>query len=106
MNINHTRTMVRAALNGQLDGVTYRPDPVFNVEVPTEVPGVPSELLDPRGTWQDAAAYDAQATKLARMFADNFRAFADGVPESVRMAGPTATDPSGPGLGLSGPGEG
>jgi phosphoenolpyruvate carboxykinase (ATP) len=79
---------------------------VFGVEVPAEVPGVPSELLEPRGTWQDGAAYDAQAAKLARMFADNFRAYADGVPESVGSAGPLVTDPSGPGLGLAGPGEG
>jgi phosphoenolpyruvate carboxykinase (ATP) len=106
MNINHTRTMVRAALNGELAKVAYRRDPVFGVEVPAEVPGVPSELLAPRGTWQDGAAYDAQAAKLVRMFADNFRAYADGVPESVRSAGPLVTDPSGPGLGLAGPGEG
>ncbi|HEX6474788.1 MAG TPA: phosphoenolpyruvate carboxykinase (ATP), partial [Candidatus Limnocylindria bacterium] len=72
MNINHTRTMVRAALNGELDAVSYRRDPVFGVDVPTEVPGVPSELLEPRGTWQDTTAYDSQAAKLARMFADNF----------------------------------
>ncbi|MFL5726954.1 MAG: phosphoenolpyruvate carboxykinase (ATP) [Chloroflexota bacterium] len=106
MNINHTRTMVRAALNGELNDVKYRRDPIFGVEVPTEVPGVPSELLEPRGTWQDGAAYDAQAAKLARMFTDNFRAYADGVPASVHEAGPTVTDDAGPGLGLAGPGEG
>jgi phosphoenolpyruvate carboxykinase (ATP) len=106
MNINHTRTMVRAALNGELDGVAYRRDPVFGVEVPTKVPGVPSGILDPRATWADPTAYDAQAAKLARMFADNFRAYADGVPPSVRKAGPIVSDASGPGLELSGPGEG
>jgi phosphoenolpyruvate carboxykinase (ATP) len=61
MNINHTRTMVRAALNGELDDVATRRDPIFGVEVPTEVPGVPSGILDPRSTWADGAAYDAQA---------------------------------------------
>jgi phosphoenolpyruvate carboxykinase (ATP) len=106
MNINHTRTMVRAALNGELDGVATRRDPIFGVEVPVEVPGVPAEVLDPRGTWQDTAAYDAEAAKLARMFADNFRSYADGVPPSVRAAGPIVTDEAGPGLELSGPGEG
>ena len=88
MNINHTRTMVRAALNGELDDVATRRDPIFGVEVPTEVPGVPSGILEPRSTWADGDAYDAQAAKLARMFADNFRSYADGVPPSVREAGP------------------
>jgi phosphoenolpyruvate carboxykinase (ATP) len=106
MNINHTRTMVRAALNGELDGVTTRRDPIFGVEVPTEVPGVPAAVLDPRRTWQDTAAYDTQAAKLARMFADNFRSYAGGVPASVRAAGPIVTDDAGPGLELAGPGEG
>ena len=85
---------------------TTRRDPIFGVEVPVEVPGVPASILDPRGTWQDTAAYDAQAAKLARMFVDNFRAYADGVSASVGAAGPTITDESGPGLGLAGPGEG
>jgi phosphoenolpyruvate carboxykinase (ATP) len=106
MNINHTRTMVRAALNGELGDVSYRRDPVFGFDVPTEVPGVPGGILDPRSTWGDGAAYDEQAAKLARMFADNFRAYADGVPPSVREAGPVVTDESGPSLGLAGPGEG
>ena len=106
MNINHTRTMVRAALNGELGDMSYRRDPVFGFDVPTEVPGVPGGILDPRSTWGDGAAYDEQAAKLARMFADNFRAYADGVPPSVREAGPVVTDESGPSLGLAGPGEG
>jgi phosphoenolpyruvate carboxykinase (ATP) len=106
MNINHTRTMVRAALNGELDGVPTRTDPVFNVDVPTSVPGVPAEVLDPRSTWQDAAGYDAQAQKLARMFAENFAAYADGVPPGVRAAGPTVIDKDAPELTLAEPGEG
>jgi phosphoenolpyruvate carboxykinase (ATP) len=106
MDINHTRTMVRAALNGLLEDVPMRTDPIFNVEVPTSVPGVPSEVLDPRGTWQDGAAYDAQAKKLAAMFGENFAAFADAVPASVRAAGPTVVDDAVPHLDLAGPGEG
>jgi phosphoenolpyruvate carboxykinase (ATP) len=106
MNIDHTRTMVRAALNGELDRIPTRIDPIFNVAVPTAVPGVPSEVLDPRGTWQDTAGYDAQAEKLARMFADNFREYADGVPAGVRLAGPTVAEPKGPGLEAAEPGEG
>jgi phosphoenolpyruvate carboxykinase (ATP) len=106
MNIDHTRQMVRAALNGLLDDVPTRTDPIFNVEVPTAVPGVPTEVLDPRATWQDKAAYDAQAQKLARMFAQNFAAYADGVPPTVRTAGPTAIEENGADLELAEPGEG
>jgi phosphoenolpyruvate carboxykinase (ATP) len=88
MNINYTRAMVRAALDGQLDGVEYVTDPVFGVDVPTSCPGVPSEFLIPRNTWQDKDAYDEQAQRIARMFHDNFAKYADGVSEAVRNAGP------------------
>ncbi|MGI8830547.1 MAG: phosphoenolpyruvate carboxykinase (ATP), partial [Candidatus Limnocylindria bacterium] len=88
MRIDHTRTMVRAALQGKLRDVTYETDPVFGVEVPTSVPGVPSEILRPRDTWPDPAAYDAKARELATMFVENFTAYADGVTEDVRSAGP------------------
>jgi phosphoenolpyruvate carboxykinase (ATP) len=88
MPIDHTRVMVRAALNGELADVGYERDPVFGVEVPTEVPGVPSEVLRPRDTWSDPAAYDAKAAELAAMFADNFADYADAVAQEVRDAGP------------------
>ncbi|MCC6619568.1 MAG: phosphoenolpyruvate carboxykinase (ATP) [Chloroflexi bacterium] len=88
MAIDATRNMVRAALNGQLRDVEFVVDPVFGVEVPTSVPGVPSEVLQPRGTWSDSAEYDAKARQLAAMFTDNFRAYADGVSEGARGAGP------------------
>ncbi|MGZ8512514.1 MAG: phosphoenolpyruvate carboxykinase (ATP) [Candidatus Limnocylindria bacterium] len=91
MGIDHTRTMVRAALNGKLKDVEYETDPVFGVEVPTTVPGVPSEILRPRNTWADPAAYDAKAQDLARMFVENFEAYAEAVPEDVRSAGPRVT---------------
>jgi phosphoenolpyruvate carboxykinase (ATP) len=88
MNINHTRAMVRAALDGRLDDVATVEDPIFRVAVPVSCPDVPSEFLQPRNTWQDRAAYDTAARKLARMFADNFAEYADGVPDGVRDAGP------------------
>ena len=84
----HTRAMVTAALAGQLDSVQYQKDPVFGFEVPLSVPGVPSEVLMPRNTWPDKAAYDAQAKKLADMFRKNFEAFAKEVPAAVAAAGP------------------
>jgi len=88
MQIDHTRNMVRAALSGALAEVEYVIDPVFRVEVPTSVPGVPSEVLRPRATWAEPAAYDAKARELAEMFAKNFEAYAEGVTEAVRRAGP------------------
>jgi phosphoenolpyruvate carboxykinase (ATP) len=88
MRIDHTRTMVRAALQGRLDDVEYELDRVFGVEVPLQVPGVPDEVLRPRDTWPDPEAYDAKARELARMFAENFADYADGVSEEVRSAGP------------------
>jgi phosphoenolpyruvate carboxykinase (ATP) len=106
MNIDHTRSMVRAALSGALDDVPTATDPIFGVEVPTSCPDVPSEVLSPRATWADPDAYDRQAAALARMFADNFRAYADGVSDAVRAAGPRVTDDRGPDLKVAGPGEG
>ena len=88
MAIDHTRTMVRAALNGKLADVEYAEDPVFGTQVPLTVPGVPSDVLRPRETWPDPEAYDAKAAELVRMFRENFDGYADGVSEAVREAGP------------------
>jgi phosphoenolpyruvate carboxykinase (ATP) len=88
MNIAHTRNMARAAINGELDGAEFVTDPIFNVAVPTRVPGVPDEVLFPRETWADKAAYDATARRIAGMFHANFAKYADGVSEAVRAAGP------------------
>jgi phosphoenolpyruvate carboxykinase (ATP) len=88
MSIAHTRAMIAAALSGQLDDVKYQRHPVFNLEMPTSCPGVPAEVLDPRSTWTDKAAYDAQAKKLATMFVENFKAFEADVDRAVVEAGP------------------
>jgi phosphoenolpyruvate carboxykinase (ATP) len=88
MNIDYTRAMVRAALNGDLDDAPTVTDPRFGLQLPTACPGVPAEFLQPRSTWQDTDAYDRQARQLARMFAENFTIFADGVSEEIRAAGP------------------
>ena len=90
MKIAHTRAMIRAALSGALDGVRYEKDPIFNLDIPTSCPGVPSEVLKPRTTWADGAAYDEQAAKLARMFVENFKTFEQGVTAEVLAAGPNA----------------
>jgi phosphoenolpyruvate carboxykinase (ATP) len=89
MRLSHTRAMIRAALAGRLDRVPLRCEPVFGLEVPQHVPGgVPDEVLDPRGTWNDAAAYDAQAARLAGLFRKNFEQFAGRVHGAVGEAGP------------------
>jgi phosphoenolpyruvate carboxykinase (ATP) len=90
MRLSHTRAMIGAALSGSLDAAPMRRDPVFGFEVPTAVPGVPDAVLDPRATWADGAAFDAQSAKLAAMFQANFRRFEPQVPEAVRQAGPRA----------------
>jgi phosphoenolpyruvate carboxykinase (ATP) len=88
MPLANTRTLVHAALDGSLDDATFVADPVFGVRVPTACPGVPSALLQPRGTWSDPAAYDTRARQLAALFAANFKAYAPQVSEAVRQAGP------------------
>jgi phosphoenolpyruvate carboxykinase (ATP) len=90
MKIAHTRAMINAALSGALDNAKFENDPVFNVDVPMSVPGVPDEVLKPRNTWPDKAAYDTQAAKLARMFADNFKTFEATATDAVKKAGPRA----------------
>ncbi len=91
MKLSHTRSMVRAALAGKLDGVPVKTDPVFGLAVPTAIDGVPAAVLDARSTWKDAAAYDAQAAKLAGMFRENIKKFGAAVSEKIVAAGPTGT---------------
>jgi phosphoenolpyruvate carboxykinase (ATP) len=88
MKIGYTRAMIHAALAGALDDVAYETHPIFNLAVPTSCPGVPADVLNPRSTWADGAAYDEQAHKLARMFRDNFRTFEADVDAPVIAAGP------------------
>ena len=86
MPIRATRALLAAALDGSLNRVEFRKDPNFGFEVPVAVPGIEDRLLDPRQTWADPAAYDAQARKLVAMFSDNFAQYADKIDEDVRAA--------------------
>ena len=86
MPIDATRALLRAALADGLDDAAYRTDPVFGFEVPVEVPGVDSALLDPRSTWDDPERYDRKARELARMFRDNFEKL--DAPDEIAAAGP------------------
>jgi phosphoenolpyruvate carboxykinase (ATP) len=87
MKLSHTRAMVSALLDGSLDNVETTTDPVFGLHIPTCIPNVPSEVLNPRSTWPNATEYDTQAKKLAAMFRENFVKFAD-ADEAVKAAGP------------------
>ncbi len=86
MPIAATRALLTAALDGSLANVEFRRDPNFGFEVPVSLPGVDDALLDPRSTWADPEAYDAQAQKLLRMFEKNFERFEAGVAEDVKAA--------------------
>jgi phosphoenolpyruvate carboxykinase (ATP) len=88
MKLAHTRAMVKALLCGDLAKAKTLADENFGLHVPQEVAGVPSEVFQPRNTWADKAAYDAQAKKLAGMFRDNFKKFESLVSDGVKKAGP------------------
>ncbi len=88
IKIAHTRAMVNAALSGELAGGEFREDPIFGVQVPVHVAGVPDEVLDPRATWDDPDAYDERAANLANRFKENFKQYAEHVDAEVRAAGP------------------
>ena len=86
MPIAATRALLAAALDGSLNAVQFRRDPNFGFDVPVSVPGVSPVLLDPRQTWADPAAYDAQARKLVQMFCDNFAQYLDAIDDEIRAA--------------------
>ncbi|EKF41720.1 phosphoenolpyruvate carboxykinase [Nitratireductor indicus C115] len=92
MPIKVTRGLLNAALRGELNEVEFRTDPHFGFAVPVAVPGIDSSLLDPRSTWADKAAYDAQARRLVGMFIDNFEKFETHVDASVRDAAPRTAE--------------
>tara|TARA_R110002096_G_scaffold138378_4_gene292013 strand:+ start:2496 stop:4094 length:1599 start_codon:yes stop_codon:yes gene_type:complete len=86
MPIRATRALLTAALNGSLAQGEFRRDANFGFDVPVVAAGVPDDLLDPRQTWEDAAAYDAQARKLVQMFADNFGQYVPYIDSDVQAA--------------------
>jgi phosphoenolpyruvate carboxykinase (ATP) len=87
MPIAHTRALLRAALDGALEGAPMRPDPAFGLLVPEACPDVPGDVLQPRNAWRDKGAYDTTAHEVARRFEANFAQFAGAVDEGVRAAG-------------------
>ena len=90
MPIKVTRALLNAALDGSLNSAEFRTDPNFGFKVPVAVPGVDSQILDPRATWADKAAYDVTAKKLVGLFIENFSEFAEHVDQSVLESAPKA----------------
>jgi phosphoenolpyruvate carboxykinase (ATP) len=88
MKLAYTRAIVDAIHAGTLEGVPTTEDPIFGLAIPTECPNVPAEMLIPRNTWKDQAAYDRTATKLAHQFRENFRKYEQGASAEVRAGGP------------------
>jgi len=90
MHLPYTRAMVNEALAGVLDSIETTEDPIFGLHIPNSVPNVPKEILNPRDTWSDKAAYDKQAKELAAKFKENFKKYAEGTAEAICNAGPKA----------------
>jgi len=88
IKIVYTRAMVNAVLDGKLANVPMEKEPFFGLLVPKHCPGVPDEVLNPRGTWPNPADYDIQAKKLAQMFAENFKQYAGQASAETLAAGP------------------
>ena len=86
MESKHTRAMVNAALDGRLAEESFTADENFGVLVPDACPDVPDEVLNPRNTWKDKDAYDAQAKDLRRLFEENFQQFESAVDDKVKAA--------------------
>ncbi len=84
MSIGHTRALLAAVLNGTLKGARYERDPHFGLMFPQDVPGIPNDVLNPRLSWGDKAAYDKAARDLVARFEKNFAAFQDGVTDEVK----------------------
>ncbi|KGX89506.1 phosphoenolpyruvate carboxykinase [Pontibacillus halophilus JSM 076056 = DSM 19796] len=90
IRLSYTRSMVRAALEGELDSTETMEDPIFGLHIPTYVPGVPDEVLVPRKNWKDTDSYEKKAKELANKFHTNFQKF-EGIDPAIRQAGPLFT---------------
>lgn len=91
MKLAYTRAMITAALNGDLDGVSFEEHPVFGLLMPKTCPNVPAEILNPRNTWSDGQAYDQKAAELAQAFVNNFAQYAEFATEEILAAAPRIT---------------
>jgi phosphoenolpyruvate carboxykinase (ATP) len=89
ISIQHTRMILSAVLNGELDQVNYQLDPWFGFEIPLTCPGVPDEILNPQSAWQDQGAYIKSIHTLIDRFVENMKKYEDSTPHEVLEAGPS-----------------
>ncbi|MGF1924746.1 MAG: phosphoenolpyruvate carboxykinase (ATP), partial [Bacteroidia bacterium] len=92
MKLAYTRAMIAEALNGSLNNVDFTEHPVFGLLMPTICSGVPSEILDPRNTWEDKSGYDAKANELAMAFLDNYKQFEEFSTDEIKNALPKVVE--------------
>jgi phosphoenolpyruvate carboxykinase (ATP) len=90
MKLSHTRRMVNAILNGELDDVEYVEEPFFGLMIPNAIPDVPTNVVNPRNTWADKSAYDVKAKQLADMYRSNFKQFEDRANAAILSGAPLA----------------
>lgn len=88
IKIEHTRLILNAALNGELNNIETFKDPFFGLRIPERINGIPKDILNPRNTWHDKNKYDDTAKKLVNMFHENFKNFEANVTEEIKSAGP------------------
>jgi phosphoenolpyruvate carboxykinase (ATP) len=88
IKLSYTRALITAALEGQLNGVEYGETPFFKLAFPKSCPNVPAEIMEPRNTWADKNAFEAQAIDLASKFVKNFEQYASGVTQEILDAAP------------------
>ncbi len=88
MKLKYTRAMINAALDGKLDKIDYITHPIFKLAMPTTCENVPTEVLNPRNTWSDKAAYDEKAKHLAKQFHENFKTFKEGANQTILDGAP------------------
>ena len=90
ISLKYTRAMITSALEGKLDNVNYVNHEIFGLAMPEECENVPTEMLNPKNTWKDKAAYDAKANHLATQFVKNFSQFESDANEDIMAAAPKA----------------
>ena len=91
MSLKYTRAMITAALNGKLENISFETHNIFGLQMPSICPNVPTELLNPRNTWENKNAYDAKANELAEAFKNNFKKFAKHANDEIMAAAPKPT---------------
>ena len=88
MSLKYTRSMITAALNGELKNVGFKTHNIFGLQMPSICPNVPTELLNPRNTWKNKKAYDSKANELAEAFNSNFEQFSEYANDEIMAAAP------------------